>query len=353
MNFKIGDKVHFLNEKGEGTVSKIINKTTVGITIEEGFELPYPISELVLSYDKTKTEIPSKNIMSGILSSQIKSQHNQFPLEKGVREIKNPDQEGIYVAFSPEKINDIPNSDINVWFINNTNYQLLYSYSLFQNGNFITLETGAAKPQESLLIETIDRKELSDFSTFKIEVLFFDDKEHEHQQPVSEMVKLKPIKLYQENSFLKNNFISEKALIINVVHINEDTEGENQKISSLDLSKLLFQKKTNSDSSKKSKPNASNDPAYEMEINLHIEELLDNYKGMSNAEIILVQLKHFQNALDTAINGHYRKLIVIHGVGNGRLKQEVRAIVASYKHLQHYDASYNKYGFGATEILIS
>ena len=353
MNLKIGDKVHFLNEKGEGTVSKIINKTTVGITIEDGFEIPYSISELVLSYDKTKTEIPSKNNTAGIISSQIKSQHYQFPLEKGVRGIKNSDQEGIYVAFSPEKINDIQNSDINVWLINNTNYQLLYSYSLFQNGNFITLETSASKAHESLLIETIGQKELSDFSTFKIEVLFFDNKEHEHQPPVSEMVKLKPIKLYQENSFLKNNFISEKALIINVIHLNDHSEDDNQRISNLDLSKLLFQKKTNSDSSKKSKPNANNNPAYEMEINLHIEELLDNYKGMSNAEIILVQLKYFQNALDTAINAHYRKLIVIHGVGNGRLKQEVRAIVSSYKHLQHYDASYNKYGFGATEIVIN
>src|ERR1035437_6422794 len=98
MNFKIGDKVRFLNEKGEGTVSKIINKTTVGITIEEGFELPCSVSELILSYDKTKTEIPSKNNKSGIVSSQIKSPKNQFPLEKGVRGINNTEKEGIYVA---------------------------------------------------------------------------------------------------------------------------------------------------------------------------------------------------------------------------------------------------------------
>jgi hypothetical protein len=349
MNFKIGDKVHFLNEKGEGTVSKIINKTTVGITIEDGFEIPFPISELILIYDKSKTEIPAKNPSRDSISSEEKPQQYQFPLEKGVRGIK----EGIYVAFSPEKINDIPNSDINVWFINNTGYQLLYSYSLFQNGNFITLETGYAKAFESLLIETVDRKELSDFSTFKIEALFFDDKEHEHHSPISEIIKLKPIKLYKENSFLKNDFVSEKALIINVAHLSDFFEGADLLTSKIDLSKLLFQKKTQTDSTKKSKPNTSNDPSYEMEINLHIEELLDNYKGMSNAEIILVQLKHFQRALDTAISEHYRKLIVIHGVGNGRLKQEVRTLITSYKHLQYYDASYTKYGFGATEILIS
>ena len=89
----------------------------------------------------------------------------------------------------------------------------------------------------------------------------------------------------------------------------------------------------------------------EMEINLHIEELLDNYSGMSNAEIINVQLRHFQKALDKAITGRYRKLIVIHGVGNGRLKQEVRAILDN-ENMRYYDGSYARYGYGATEVVI-
>jgi dsDNA-specific endonuclease/ATPase MutS2 len=90
-----------------------------------------------------------------------------------------------------------------------------------------------------------------------------------------------------------------------------------------------------------------------MEIDLHIEELLENYSGMNNAEIVQIQLKHFQNALDTAINNHYKKLIVIPGVGNGRLKQEVRNILSANKTVKFYDASYSRYGFGATEIAIS
>lgn len=352
MKFKIGDKVSFLNEKGEGTVSKIINKTSVGITIEDGFEIPYAISELVLIYDGAKPELPVENTVHSISSSEMKSQQHLFPLEKRLNEIKKSEPEGISVAFSPEKINDIPHSDINVWLINNTAYQLMFTYSLFQNGNFKTLETGTAKPFESLLIETVDRKELSDFSTFKIEALFFDAEEHEHQAPISEMVKLKPIKLYKENAFTENSFIPEKALIMDVYRMNDSSEETNFQ-SKLDLSKILFQKQSQSDSPKRSKQHAINNPAYEMEINLHIEELLDNYKGMSNAEIILVQLKHFQSALDTSINEHYRKLVIIHGVGNGRLKQEVRTILSSYKNLQFHDASYSKYGFGATEILIS
>ena len=189
MNFNIGDKVSFLNEKGKGVITTIINKKMVGVTIEEGFELPYTISELIL-------------------------------LEAAIQK-----------APPPEK---------------------------------------PAEPEP-------------------------------------------------------------KA----------------------DLSKLFSQKKKFSDAPKRSKPHAQNNGMLEMEINLHIEELLDNYKGMSNAEIIQVQLRYFQKALDKAISEHYRKLIVIHGVGNGRLKHEVRAILSAENNVRYYDASYAKYGFGATEIVIS
>ena len=353
MNFKIGDKVNFLNEKGEGTVSKIINKTTVGITIEDGLEIPFSISELILVYDKITAAIPPQKTEKSTTSLQIKLEKTQFFNENKFSGDKKFDPEGIYIAFSPEKINDIQNSNINIWLINNTKYKILFTCSLFQNKNFVTLETGTVKENESVLIETINRKKLEDFSTFKIETLFFNEKEHVHQAPVSEIIKLKPIKLYKENAFSQNNFISEKALIIPVTYLNNTINKEIQETSKIDLSKLLVKKKVFANSTKISKPNVSNDPAYEMEINLHIEELMDNYKGMSNAEIIKVQLKHFQFVLDKAINEHYRKLIVIHGVGNGRLKQEVRTIIDSYDHLQYYDASYNKYGFGATEISIS
>jgi len=65
-----------------------------------------------------------------------------------------------------------------------------------------------------------------------------------------------------------------------------------------------------------------------------------------------VQLKHFQKALDKAITERYKKLIVIHGVGNGRLKHEVRTLLSA-ENFRFYDGSYAKYGYGATEVLIS
>jgi hypothetical protein len=86
-------------------------------------------------------------------------------------------------------------------------------------------------------------------------------------------------------------------------------------------------------------------------IDLHIENLIDRHQGMTNAEIITIQLNTFKYSLEDAIVHRLEKLTVIHGIGTGRLRQEIFEIlkqipaVRSFKNEHHY-----RYGFGATEI---
>ncbi|HET6243327.1 MAG: DNA mismatch repair protein MutS [Bacteroidetes bacterium] len=88
------------------------------------------------------------------------------------------------------------------------------------------------------------------------------------------------------------------------------------------------------------------------EIDLHIEQLMDNFRGMSNGEIIQVQLSRFVNHLEAGIKNRTNKIVFIHGVGNGVLKAGIRNILDGYSNLVYHDASYAKYGFGATEVII-
>ncbi|HRG52077.1 MAG TPA: DUF2027 domain-containing protein [Bacteroidia bacterium] len=343
MNFKLGDKVKFLNEKGEGIITRIINVATVGVTVEDGFEIPFAISNLIVMSDKMeeKPSVPKVKVPPMLVQEKQ-------PQSKQAEKVD--EEEGVYLGFSPENKKDISHSNINVWLMNHTSYTISFSYSIWNAGTYNTLETGKIEAFDVDLVQTINRKELNDHRNFKIDVLFYSEKAHEHQPPVSNVIKLKPIKLYKENAFRSNGFIKEGALIFPVYKVSEGEMPEAYRITNQKLSGILFQKNKESFRSKISKPHATNDPLKEMEIDLHIEELLDDYSNMSNAEIIQVQLRHFQNALDKATNEHLKKLIVIHGVGNGRLKQEVRLILAGYSNLKYYDGSYARYGFGATEI---
>jgi dsDNA-specific endonuclease/ATPase MutS2 len=89
----------------------------------------------------------------------------------------------------------------------------------------------------------------------------------------------------------------------------------------------------------------------EKEIDLHIEELVRDFSGMANAEMLQVQMSRFSKEMDAAISRHYKKIIFIHGVGNGKLKNEIRKELRNYQGVAFRDADNRKYGSGATEVI--
>ena len=91
-------------------------------------------------------------------------------------------------------------------------------------------------------------------------------------------------------------------------------------------------------------------PSEVWEIDLHIEELLDSHVGLSNTEILIKQMTEFRSFLKRAQEKSIPKLVVIHGVGEGVLKNEIRTFLSKKEHVEFYDASYLEYGKGATEI---
>lgn len=86
------------------------------------------------------------------------------------------------------------------------------------------------------------------------------------------------------------------------------------------------------------------------ELDLHIESLTDQYRGLSNFEIMKIQLAEFKRFFNKAKAHQIQKIIVIHGVGEGVLKNEIRTYLSNQEFLEFYDASYLEYGKGATEI---
>jgi hypothetical protein len=86
-------------------------------------------------------------------------------------------------------------------------------------------------------------------------------------------------------------------------------------------------------------------------IDLHIEKIADNWKGLSNFEIITIQLKEFERWYDLAVAHRQPDLIVIHGVGKGKLKDEIHDILKTKKEVRFFVNQYDhRFGYGATEI---
>jgi len=90
----------------------------------------------------------------------------------------------------------------------------------------------------------------------------------------------------------------------------------------------------------------------EMIVDLHIEKLMEDYYGLTNSEKLDIQTTHFRRKLAMAINGHITKVVFIHGVGNGVLRQAIRELLTTYEGIVYSDASYKQFGAGATEVRI-
>lgn len=103
---------------------------------------------------------------------------------------------------------------------------------------------------------------------------------------------------------------------------------------------------------KKKKAKAIKHDRDTIEIDLHIEALVDDHRGWSNADILLHQLDAFEKTLNKAIQIGAQKLIVIHGRGDGVLRFEIRKKLRDYPGILVHDASYRHYGQGATEVLL-
>ena len=72
---------------------------------------------------------------------------------------------------------------------------------------------------------------------------------------------------------------------------------------------------------------------------------------MDNFEMLSLQLETAKRKIEYAISKRISKIIFIHGVGEGVLKSELHYLFGRYP-VRFYDASYKKYGLGATEVYI-
>ncbi|WP_188362866.1 Smr/MutS family protein [Flavobacterium orientale] len=129
------------------------------------------------------------------------------------------------------------------------------------------------------------------------------------------------------------------------------TNDLNSFISSDKLHKALHEKK---EPIKRSfvKEKKSKKDEFVLEIDLHIEKLVPNKKGLSNYDILTIQMDTAKRQLEFAISKRMPKVVFIHGVGEGVLKAELDFLLGRYENVSFHDANYQKYGLGATEVFI-
>ncbi|MFZ4634418.1 MAG: Smr/MutS family protein, partial [Saprospiraceae bacterium] len=87
------------------------------------------------------------------------------------------------------------------------------------------------------------------------------------------------------------------------------------------------------------------------EIDLHIENLTEGWQRMSSADILRIQLQHCQRFLDKAIRLGVPSVFIIHGVGEGKLRDAIGDALRHNPQVKKFKNQYHqKFGYGATEV---
>lgn len=117
----------------------------------------------------------------------------------------------------------------------------------------------------------------------------------------------------------------------------------------VDIEEVLKEKKLpQKPKSVRVKPKERNAPP--MEVDLHIEKLVRSTRGMNNYDMLTLQMDTVKRQLNFAMQKRIQKVVFIHGVGEGVLKAELDYLLNQYDNLKFYDANFQKYGLGATEV---
>lgn len=167
------------------------------------------------------------------------------------------------------------------------------------------------------------------------EVILIERPEKNQGKPVSEEKQQEKIGVLEESEVFKP--VKKIKKVVDVVDREKIRQVIQEKMQTKVVGKISLQ-------------HSHRRKEVEGEVDLHIEHLLDNWKNMSNGEIVLHQLSIAREAIDDAILAGKHRLVLIHGVGNGTLKKEVRKLVNSYPGLRCEDGHFGVYGAGATLV---
>jgi predicted nucleotide-binding protein len=89
-----------------------------------------------------------------------------------------------------------------------------------------------------------------------------------------------------------------------------------------------------------------------MVIDLHIHELVDDQSGLQDRTKLDIQLNHFERMMRIAGEQRVRRVVFIHGVGQGVLRHQIRSrLEMYYPDCTVRDGNPRDYGAGATEVL--
>ena len=330
MDIRIGDIVRFLSDKLEGKVTGILNTQTVQVYVDEyGFEIPASIHDLVV--------IHSDFTSSGKTQQTASS-----------KPIETTSTNMAYLAIVPEHFNRLLESNFELFIVNDTDQTCLYSIAFRKDDAYAGIIAGNCQPHSSSSIGTYSLKEIDQqIKAVRIQAIFFQKGQTALRTPIDTEIKLLPANLCKTGAYSHSHWFNQISILRT---LEKEEQISTIEIDTKQLKEALKEKKCDSVPQHRPQKQAIGNT---IEIDLHGHEVLETTAGMESKDILEYQLEIFRNTMEEYKLRKGKKIIFIHGKGEGVLRQRIIwELQTKYKRHQHQDASFKQYGYGATMVTI-
>lgn len=388
---KIGDKVRFLSESGGGIIAGFQGKNIVLVEDEDGFQIPTPINDVIQVIDDdystgkvVGSTLPKPtSVKNALTSSAPDDEEEPIDDDPSTKEIsfRAPAEErkggnllSCYLAFVPMDMKDMTHTRFESYFVNDSNYYVRFTYLSAEGNSWKLKGSMEVEPNTKEFIEEFGKEDLNDLGHVAIQLLSYKrDKSFMLKPTIDVQFRIDAVKFYKLHTFQENDFFEVPALLYTIVENDKVTRP--LVVDSKQLKEQMYQKEPK-DHIKVTKADEKKSDTYVRRYNnrkqtgnpfqlkhrgdddivvvdLHAHELLDTTIGMSAIDILNFQLQKFRDTLQQYKDKKGQRIVFIHGKGEGVLRRAlINDLNYRYKKYQYQDASFQEYGYGATQVTI-
>ncbi len=380
---KIGDKVRFLSEIGGGRVAGFKGNNLVLVEDEDGFQIPTPINEVVKvetddyniakvqtsATKQPKTESPSATKATKNEEEDYDPADRPISYRPPVEERRGGDVLSAYLAFVPIDVKQISSTNFETYFVNDSNYYLQFTYMVAEGASWRLRASGEVEPNTKLFIEEFGRDVLNEMEKACVQIIAYKrDKSFILKPAVDVQFRIDPVKFYKLHTFQENDFFEAPAMLITIVE--NDITPRPLVIDAKQLKQEIFAPKNSQEQGRGQQKNGGgmvrryengqskgklmeSRKSDNIVVDLHAHAILETQAGMSAADILNYQLDIFRRTLEEHKKEKGAKIVFIHGKGEGVLRRAlINELKYKYKKYTYQDASFQEYGYGATQVTI-
>jgi len=321
MTMKPGDSVRLLHSTDAGKIVKIIDNKMVEVEIEDGFVIPVLLQELVPVAKEEKAEFDFTEDTDETAPVAYTNQE--------------PELDDLLFAFDEKET-----GELDVFFINNSDFTVLYTAHGIINGIVHGLYNGLVNPRTAKLLDTTGKNALSHYQRISFQIILYTGRTTEIPTPIIKEVSwnLHKILKKKQPTPLLDNKTSQLRLNHDLIKVDPDQLKE----------KMMGDSLTNDKTTTK----AYHGPE-EIVVDLHIEKLIDNPSSLKPGEILEIQVNTFEKTLDNAIVTGAKSIKFIHGLGNGTLRHAIHKKLGKSPLIRYFkDTEKSRFGYGATMIYL-